>query len=85
MTATIDGFRLEGVSATTLWTLHDPAAARFPGGALMFDSIPRWFGERTRDVALPRGRGAWRLGSAAVNHFGPLRRNRPSIALLEFG
>ena len=98
-------------------------AGRFPGGALMFDSIPRWFSKRTlggfklstrylappmpfgqsadealalagavdgvrraRDVALPRGRGAWRLGSAAVvNHLGPLRRNRPSITLLEFG
>jgi hypothetical protein len=73
MTA-IDGNTLEGVSATTLWTLHnrgseakrsdgvirDPwavlldaiglirdCAARFPGGRLMFDSIPRWFSKRT--------------------------------------
>jgi O-methyltransferase involved in polyketide biosynthesis len=98
-------------------------AARFPGGQLMFDSIPPWFSRRTlrgfklserylvppmpfgqspddaltlagtvagvrcaRDVALPRGRGLWRLGSAAaVDRVGPLRRNRPSITLLEFG
>jgi O-methyltransferase involved in polyketide biosynthesis len=98
-------------------------AARFPGGQMMFDSIPRWFSNRTlkgfklssrylappmpfgqsadealaiagtipgvrlaRDVALPRGRGLWRLGAASVmNHVGPLRRNRPSITLLEFG
>jgi hypothetical protein len=95
MTA-IDGNTLEGVSATTLWTLHnhgseakrsdgvirDPwavtlldaidydylkfgkpnqshglravalglirdCAARFPGGRMMFDSIPRWFSKRT--------------------------------------
>jgi O-methyltransferase involved in polyketide biosynthesis len=98
-------------------------AARFPGGQMMFDSIPRWFSNRTlkgfqlssryiappmpfgqsadealamagtipgvrlaRDVALPPGRGLWRLGAASVmNHIGPLRRNRPSITLLEFG
>jgi hypothetical protein len=90
---------------------------------MMFDSIPRWFSNRTlkgfqlssryiappmpfgrsadealamagtipgvrlaRDVALPPGRGLWRLGAASVmNHIGPLRRNRPSITLLEFG
>ena len=98
-------------------------AARFPGGQMMFDSIPRWLSNRTlkglklssrylappmpfgqspdealaiagtipgvrlaRDVALPPGRGLWRLGAASVmNHVGPLRRNRPSITLLEFG
>jgi len=98
-------------------------AARFPGGQMMFDSIPRWFSRRTltgfklssrylappmpfgqsadealtlagtvpgvrsaRDVALPPGRGLWRLGSAPVmDYVGPLRRNRPSITLLEFG
>jgi hypothetical protein len=59
MTA-IDGNTLEGVSATTLWTLHNrgaeakrsdgvirDCAARFPGGRMMFDSIPRWFSKRT--------------------------------------
>lgn len=98
-------------------------AARFPGGQMMFDSIPPWFSRRTlrgftlserylappmpfgqsaddalalagtvpgvrlaRDVALPPGRGLWRLGAAPVtNHVGPVRRNRPSITLLEFG
>jgi O-methyltransferase involved in polyketide biosynthesis len=98
-------------------------AARFPGGRMMFDSIPRWFSRRTlkgfklssrylappmpfgqsadealalagtipgvrsaRDVALPPGRGLWRLGGAsALDYVGPLRRNRPSITLLEFG
>jgi hypothetical protein len=39
-------------------------AARFPGGQMMFDSIPRWFSNRTLTG---------------------LRRNRASVALLEFG
>jgi O-methyltransferase involved in polyketide biosynthesis len=96
-------------------------AARFPGGVMMFDSIPAWFSRRTlkgfnlsdryiappmpfgqsadealalagsvpgvrvaRDVALPPGRGLWK----AVTWFdrvGVVRRNRPSITLLEFG
>jgi O-methyltransferase involved in polyketide biosynthesis len=98
-------------------------AARFPGGQMMFDSIPRWFSNRTlkgfklssryiappmpfgqsadealaiagtipgvrlaRDVALPPGRGLWKLAATpAVDGIGPLRRNRPSITLLEFG
>jgi O-methyltransferase involved in polyketide biosynthesis len=97
-------------------------AARFPGGRMMFDSIPRWFSHRTlkgfklssrylsppmpfgqsadqalaiagtvdgvrtaRDVALPPGRGLWRVASApALDRIGPVRRNRPSITLLEF-
>lgn len=98
-------------------------AVRFPGGQMMFDSIPRWLSDRTRkglklsqrylappmpfgqsadealaiagaipgvrlaqDVALPPGRGLWRLASVpALDHLGVLRRNRPSITLLEFG
>lgn len=98
-------------------------AARFPGGRMMFDSIPPFFSKRTlkgfrlsdryvvppmpfgqsaeealalagaipgvrvaRDVALPPGRGWWRLAAwPPVDGIGPLRRNRPSITLLEFG
>lgn len=98
-------------------------AARFPGGAMMFDSIPPWFSRRTlkgfklsdryiappmpfgstadealaladripgvraaRDVALPPGRGVWKLASSpAMDRIGPLRRLRPSITVLEFG
>lgn len=97
-------------------------AARFPGGQMMFDSIPHWFSDRTlkgvklssryiappmpfgqsadeavamartiagvrlaHDVALPTGRGLWKLASSPmVSRLGPLRRNRPSITLLEF-
>jgi O-methyltransferase involved in polyketide biosynthesis len=98
-------------------------AARFPGGQMMFDSVPRWFSNRTlggfklssryllppmpfgqsaeealslagtvpgvrlaRDVALPPGRGLWKVVAApTMDHVGPLRRHRPSITLLEFG
>jgi O-methyltransferase involved in polyketide biosynthesis len=39
-----------------------------------------------RDIALPPGRGAWRLASAPVlDRIGLLRRSRPSVTLLEFG
>jgi O-methyltransferase involved in polyketide biosynthesis len=98
-------------------------AARFPGGRMMFDSIPHWFSKRTltgvklsdryiapampfglsadeglamagtipgvrtaRDIALPPGRGLWRLAAwSPLDRIGPLRRNRPGITLLEFG
>ena len=98
-------------------------AARFPGGRMMFDSIPKLFSRRTlkglrlsdryltppmpfalsvdealafagtipgvraaRDIRLPPGRGRWRLaGWKALDHIGFVRRNRPSITLLEFG
>lgn len=97
-------------------------AARFPGGQMMFDSVPAWFSAKTlkgfklsdrylappmpfgqsaddslamagtlpgvrmaRDVALPAGRGLWRVASLpAMDGVGVLRRNRPSITLLEF-
>jgi hypothetical protein len=39
-----------------------------------------------RDIALPPGRGLWRLAShPAGSRIGRLRRLRPSITLLEFG
>jgi O-methyltransferase involved in polyketide biosynthesis len=98
-------------------------AARFPGGQMMFDSIPKLFSQRTlkglrlsdryvtppmpfslsadealafagtipgvraaRDMPLPPGRGPWRLaGWKALDRIGFLRRNRPSMTLLEFG
>ena len=97
-------------------------AVRFPGGRMMFDSIPRLFSQRTltglklsdryvtppmpfslsaddalalagtvpgvraaRDLSLPPGRGLWRLaGCKPLDHIGFVRRNRPSITLLEF-
>lgn len=98
-------------------------AARFPGGQMMFDSIPHWLSNHTlkglklsdryiappmpfgqsadealaiagtvdgvrlaRDVALPPGRGLWKAAALpALDRVGVLRRNRPSITLLEFG
>ncbi|WP_304108925.1 class I SAM-dependent methyltransferase [Mycolicibacterium bacteremicum] len=39
-----------------------------------------------RDVHYPTGRGLWRLANvSALDAVGALRRNRPSITLLEFG
>lgn len=98
-------------------------AARFPGGQMIFDSIPHWFSRRTltglrlsdryltpampfamsadeglalagsvegvrraRDIALPPGRGVWKLASLpALDRIGAFRRARPSVTLLEFG
>jgi O-methyltransferase involved in polyketide biosynthesis len=98
-------------------------AARFPGGQMMFDSIPRWLSARTlkglklsdryiappmpfsltadeglalaesisgvraaHDIALPAGRGIFKLAAwPRLDRLGFLRRNRPSITLLEFG
>jgi O-methyltransferase involved in polyketide biosynthesis len=98
-------------------------AARFPGGQMMFDSIPHWFSRRTlkgfklsdryttppmpfaltadeglaladtipgvstaRDIPLPPGRGAFKVAAwPPLDRVGFLRRNRPSITLLEFG
>jgi len=98
-------------------------AARFPGGQMMFDSIPRLFSQRTlkgfklsdryiappmpfslsadeglamagtipgvrvaRDVPLAPGRGIWRFMSwKPLDRIGFVRRNRPSMTLLEFG
>ncbi|MDG5484901.1 class I SAM-dependent methyltransferase [Mycolicibacterium gadium] len=97
-------------------------ATRFPGGHMMFDSIPHWFSRRTltglklsdryvtppmpfalsaeealalagripgvrgaRDIAMPPGRGLWKVAShSRMDHIGFLRRNRPSITVLEF-
>jgi O-methyltransferase involved in polyketide biosynthesis len=98
-------------------------AARFPGGQMMFDSVPHWFSRRTlrgmklsdryvappmpfgltadegvaladsipgvraaRDVALPPGRGIWKLATwSPLDRVGFMRRIRASITLLEFG
>jgi O-methyltransferase involved in polyketide biosynthesis len=98
-------------------------AARFPGGQMMFDSIPHWLSRRTlkglrlsdryttppmpfalsadealalagrirrvrvaRDIAMPPGRGIFRvLQHPVLDYVGLLRRNRPSFTLLEFG
>ena len=97
-------------------------AARFPGGRMMFDSIPPFFSRRTlkglkltdryttppmpfamtpddgvalaeaipgvrsaRDIAMPPGRGIFRLFGWPPFQRGRLSRFRPSITLLEFG
>ena len=73
MTA-IDGNTLEGVSATTLRTLHNRGTV---AGAVPPPSP---------DIAWPPGRRWWRFaGWPPLDRFGPLRRIRPSITLLEFG
>jgi O-methyltransferase involved in polyketide biosynthesis len=97
-------------------------AVRFPGGQMIFDSIPHWFSRRTlkglrmsnrygappmpfaltadegialadtipgvrraNDVALPRGRGLFKLmGWPPLDRIGFLRRIRFNITLLEF-
>jgi O-methyltransferase involved in polyketide biosynthesis len=97
-------------------------ANRFPGGQMVFDSIPHWFSRRTlkglrrsdryiappmpfaltadeaialantipgvrhaHDVALPRGRGVFRLMTwPLLDRIGFLRRIRFNITLLEF-
>jgi O-methyltransferase involved in polyketide biosynthesis len=128
----VDSSRGVFITAEGLLMYLDPAdalglirdcAARFPGGRMMFDSIPKWFSKRTqagfklsdryrtpampfglsadegvalagsvagvraaRDIALPPGRGWWRLaGWPPLDRIGPFRRMRPSITLLEFG
>ena len=109
--AAIDGNILEGVSATTLWTLHNRASEakrsdgviRDPWAVTLFDAISydyRKFGKpnqshglravafdtAARDIPLPPGRGAFKVAAwPPLDRVGFLRRNRPSITLLEFG
>jgi len=74
MTA-IDGNTLEGVSATTLWTLQEAVA---PTG-----TIPGV--KPARDVPWPPGRGWFKVAAwPPLDHIGPLRRIRPSTTVLEF-
>ena len=41
---------------------------------------------RARDIALPPGRGVWKLASLpALDRIDAFRRARPSVTLLEFG
>jgi O-methyltransferase involved in polyketide biosynthesis len=103
-------------------SLISDCAARFPGGQMMFDSIPRFFSRRTRngfklsdryrtppmpfslsadeglamasnipgvrvarDVPQVPGRGIWRfMAWKPLDRIGFVRRNRPSMTLLEF-
>jgi O-methyltransferase involved in polyketide biosynthesis len=98
-------------------------ADRFPGGQMVFDSIPPWFSQRTlkglklsnryltppmpfaltvddavaladrtpavrsaRDIALPAGRGIFKLAFwPLLDRIALLRHRRPSVTLLEFG
>jgi hypothetical protein len=72
----IDGNTLEGVSATTLWTLHNRATE-----AKRFDGV-----RAARDIAYPRGRGLFKLAAWPVfDRVDVMRRIRPGVALLEFG
>lgn len=101
-------------------------ATRFPGGRMIFDSIPPWASRRTlkglhlsnryiappmpfaltpdeglamagtgpgavagvrsaRDVAMPAGRGLFKLAAQPwPDRIGLIRRNRPSITVLDF-
>ncbi|TPG35970.1 class I SAM-dependent methyltransferase [Mycolicibacterium hodleri] len=119
---TAEGLLMYLESEDSLGLIAD-CAARFPGGRMMFDSLPRWFTARTlkgvklserylvpvmpfgqspdealaiagtvdgvrvaHDVAWPPGRGLFKIAAApGVDRVGVLRRNRPSITLLEFG
>jgi O-methyltransferase involved in polyketide biosynthesis len=68
---TAEGLLMYLDPADALGLIRD-CVARFPGGRMMFDSIP--------------GRGWWRLaGWRPPDRIGPFRRMRPSITLLEFG
>ena len=98
-------------------------AKSFPGGRLMFDSIPHWLSQRNlkgwklspryttppmpfalsrnealaiadsdpnivaaQDVPWPPGRGIWKVaGWPGWDRVGFIRRNRPSITILDFG
>ncbi len=89
MTA-IEGNTLEGVSATTLWTLHNRGTEakrsddviRDPWAVTLLDTISYdylKFGKPNQS------RGLWRLaGWKPLDHIGFVRRNRPSMTLLEF-
>jgi O-methyltransferase involved in polyketide biosynthesis len=119
---TADGLLMYLEPEDALSLIRD-CAARFPGGQMMFDSIPRFFSQRTpkgfklsdryiappmpfslsaheglamagtipgvrvaRDVPLAPGRGIWRFMSwKPLDRIGFVRRNRPSMTLLEFG
>jgi O-methyltransferase involved in polyketide biosynthesis len=118
---TAEGLLMYLEPADALGLIGD-CAARFPGGQMMFDSIPPWLSRRTRkglklsdrytappmpfgltadeavalagripgvraarDIAMPRGRGIWKLAARPwMDHIGFLRRNRPSFTLLQF-
>jgi O-methyltransferase involved in polyketide biosynthesis len=118
---TAEGLLMYLEPADALELIRD-CAARFPGGQMMFDSIPHWFSRRTlkglklsdryvappmpfgfsaeeglalagripgvraaRDIALPPGRGVFRLSAMpGLDAVSFVRRNRPSITLLEF-
>ncbi len=118
---TAEGLLMYLEPADALGLIRD-CAARFPGGQMMFDSVPHWFSRRTmkglklsdrytappmpfgfsadegvalagripgvraaHDIALPPGRGIFKLAAVpALDRLGVLRRNRPSITLLEF-
>jgi len=118
---TAEGLLMYLEPADALGLIGD-CAARFPGGQMMFDSIPHWLSRRTRkglklsdrytappmpfgltpdeavalagripgvraarDIAMPRGRGIWKLAARPwTDRIGFLRRNRPSFTLLQF-
>ena len=89
MTA-VEGNTLEGVSATTLWTLHNRGTEakhsddviRDPWAVTLLDTISD---DHLKFGKPNQSRGLWRLaGWKPLDHIGFVRRNRPSMTLLEF-
>jgi len=83
--AVIRGDTLESISATTLWTLHDRAseAKSLSDRPALADTVPRV--RAARDIKLPPDRGLFKVAAwPPLDRIGLLRRNRPSITLLEF-
>jgi O-methyltransferase involved in polyketide biosynthesis len=89
MTA-IEGNNMEGVSATAPWTLHDRGTEakrsddviRDPWAVTLLDTISYAhlkFGKPDQSHGL-----WWSAGWKPLDHIGFVRRNRPSMTLLEF-
>jgi O-methyltransferase involved in polyketide biosynthesis len=86
--ATVSGDVLEGVSATTLWALHNRGTVakrsggviRDPWAVTLFDAISCDY----RKFGRPN---LWKLWAtwSRLDRLGFMRRIRPRITLLEFG
>ena len=74
---------LKGLKLSDRYTAPPmPFALRPDEGLALADTVP---GVRSaRDIAPARGRGIWRFMSSPLLDRGVLRRNRPSMTLLEF-
>jgi O-methyltransferase involved in polyketide biosynthesis len=76
---------LKGFNLTDRYTTPPmPFALTADEGLALADTIPGV--SAARDIALPPGRGAFKVAAwPPLDRVGFLRRNRPSITLLEFG